>query len=463
MKTLDSILPVQSYPGASVQYYPHSSRLVLVLFAIYIPTWFLEIGKRIHVLGAIRFEFILGAILGVLAVSSLIRDGKDRINPLFPYIVLYFVVLLMGLPFSQDLDVSWKIFFDRIVKFSCMALFISCFIRNPSSLRLFIGMFFLSCLKIGQEAFVGKIRGSMVWQNQGVMRLNGPYGTLLGHPNSLSGNALGTLPFIYYLFPNLSWKWRIPLLIQLVFAVNIIIFTASRTGYLGFLVFCVILFLKSRYKKRFLVLAAVLSIVALSVLPRSYQERFSTIFSGEEKEGHSKESRIELFYDSLHVFETYPLGVGMGAFPSVRARDYGKIPMDTHNLYTQILAEVGIQGFIVFIALVYKVLKTLHNLENNLKADIETIRSRIERAPPAFGQDENVSGHLRDLRFMQAVCSATFAYIVVRLALGCFGHDLYEIYWWIACGLAIALTNIYAAAIPRTEEILAYEPEYETI
>jgi hypothetical protein len=62
---------------------------------------------------------------------------------------------------------------------------------------------------------------------------------------------------------------------------------------------------------------------------------------------------------------------------------------------------------------------------------------------------------------MQAVCSATFAYIVVRLALGCFGHDLYEVYWWIACGLAIALTNIYAASIPRTAEILSYEPEYE--
>jgi hypothetical protein len=72
-----------------------------------------------------------------------------------------------------------------------------------------------------------------------------------------------------------------------------------------------------------------------------------------------------------------------------------------------------------------------------------------------------VSRHLGDLRFIQAVCSATFAYIVVRLALGCFGHDLYEMYWWIACGLAIAMTNIYAATIPRTAEILSYEQEYE--
>jgi O-antigen ligase len=461
MKTLDSILAVQFYPGAAVQPYPSSSNFALLLFAVYVPTWFLEIGKRIHVLGAIRFEFVLGAILGVLAVFSLARARKDRINPLFPYIVLYFVVLVIQLPFSQDFDISWNIFLDRILKFSFMALFISSFVQNPSSLRLFIAVFLLSCMKIGQEAFVGKINGSMVWENQGVMRLNGPEGTLVGHPNSLSGNALGTLPFIYYLFPNLTWKWRLPLLVQLLFAINIIVFTGSRTGYLGFLVFCAVLFLKSRYKKRFLVSVAVLAVVVLAAIPIAYQERFSTIFSGEERAGHSKESRIELFYDSVHVFEAYPLGVGMGAFRSVRERDYGKVPMDTHNLYTQILSEIGIQGFIVFIALIYKLLKTLRNLEIDLKGDIQMILSHIQTAPPEFGEDKSVSRHLGDLRFIQAVCSATFAYIVVRLALGCFGHDLYEMYWWIACGLAIAMTNIYAATIPRTAEILSYEQEYE--
>jgi hypothetical protein len=212
---------------------------------------------------------------------------------------------------------------------------------------------------------------------------------------------------------------------------------------------------------RFLAFMAVLFFVVLWALPVSYQERFSTIFSGEEKEGHSKVKRIELFHDSLNVFMTYPFGVGIGAFKEVRAEEYGKDPMDTHNLYTQILSETGIQGLIVFVALIFKVLKTLHNLEIDLKADIEKIGSHMRRAPPVFEMDESVSGHLRDLQFMQAVCSATFAYIVIRLALGCFGHDLYEVYWWIACGLAIAVTNIYAAAIPRTEEILAFEPEYE--
>ena len=460
MKTMNSIAAIDSYPVGAVQAYPSSSNFALILFAIYVPTWFVEIGKRVHVLGAIRFEFVLGAILGLLAVFSLIRAGKDRINPLFPYIVLYFVVLFMQLPFSQNFEVSWNIFVDRIVKFSFMALFIMSFIRNPFALRLFIGVFLLSCMKIGEEAFVGKLTGSMVWQSQGVMRLNGAVGTLFGHPNSLSGNALGTLPFIYYLFPNASWKWRVPLLIELLFALNIIVFTASRTGYFGFLVFCALLFLKSRYKKRFLLYLAIATVLIVSVMPVAYQERFSTIFSGEEKEGHSKQGRIELFYDSLRVFETYPLGVGIGAFPYVRHRDYGKVPMDTHNLYTQILAETGIQGLIVFIALIYKLLKTLRNLEKNLKVDISRVESHLQNAPE-LGADEGVWKHLKDLNFMLAVCSSTYAYIIVRLAIGCFGHDLYEMYWWIGCGLAIALTNIYMATISRTEEILSYEPAYE--
>jgi O-antigen ligase len=461
MKTLDSVSAVQYYPVRANQGYPRASNFALLLFAVYIPIWFLEIGKRIHVLGAIRFEFVLGAFLGLLAVFSIIMHaGKYRVNPLIPYIALYFFVLFVQLPFSQNFEISWQLFVDRILKFSFMALFIASFVRNPFALRVFIFMFLLSCLKIGQEAFMGKVTGSMVWQSQGVMRLNGPVGTLVGHPNSLSGNGLGTLPFIYYLFPNLSWKWRIPLLIQLLFAANIIVFTASRTGYLGFLVFCAVVFMKSKYKKHFLLFAGILAIVALLVIPTAYQERFSTIFSGQEKEGHSKQSRIELLYDSIHVFETYPLGVGIGAFRFVRERDYGKVPMDTHNLYTQILAEIGIQGLIVFVALIYKLLKTLRNLELDLKEDIRNIQSHIETAPE-LEADENVRKHLKDLKFIQAICSSTFAYVVVRLALGCFGHDLYEVYWWIACGLAIAMTNIYQAAIPRTEEILLYEPEYQ--
>ena len=64
-----------------------------------------------------------------------------------------------------------------------------------------------------------------------------------------------------------------------------------------------------------------------------------------------------------------------------------------------------------------------------------------------------IKKHLSDLNLMKAVCSAVFVYIITRLGLGLFGHDLYEIYWWFAAGLAIALFNINVISEKRTEEL----------
>ena len=44
--------------------------------------------------------------------------------------------------------------------------------------------------------------------------------------------------------------------------------------------------------------------------------------------------------------------------------------------------------------------------------------------------------------FLLAVARAAQAYLLARLVLGLFGHDLYEIYWWFVTGLALSLLAI---------------------
>ena len=107
-----------------------------------------------------------------------------------------------------------------------MTLFISQFVVSPTTLRFFCFSTFIAFLKIGQEAFYGKITGSMVWENQGVPRLHGTQGTMFGHPNSLSGKALSLLPFLVYIFKSIKNKWvKYLILIQIVFTLNIVLFT----------------------------------------------------------------------------------------------------------------------------------------------------------------------------------------------------------------------------------------------
>ena len=55
---------------------------------------------------------------------------------------------------------------------------------------------------------------------------------------------------------------------------------------------------------------------------------------------------------------------------------------------------------------------------------------------------------------MRATASAFLGYLFARLVMGLFGHDLYEIYWWLAAGASIAIVNMQPIVVARTAEII---------
>ena len=425
--------------------YPEISKPFLLIFCGYVIIWYLQIGGRIGVLGAIRFEFIYALILTYIALF-LVRNIEIS-SPLNGYLVAYFIVLLIQVPLSQDFATSWTVFLNRIIKFAFMAFFIVAFVRSPQGLRYFLGAFLLACMKIGQEGYIGKITGSMIWENQGVMRLHGTT-SLYAHPNSLSGNALGSLPFIYYLFPLSNLILKGVFLILALFAGIIILYTGSRTGYVGFLVFILMVILKSKNKTKMILVVMLISVIGLAFIPEQYAGRFVSIFTQTEVEGHSSEKRIEIIKDAWPIFFENPFGIGISAFPKVRMEKFGRF-QDTHNLYLEVLTNLGIQGFIVFFLFVYKMLKTLKYLEDDLYRQIGSLTPRSENLV--------IAKHVKDLQIMHATSQGVYVFIVIRLALGLFGMDLYEIYWWFAFGLTIALWNINKISVARTNELLVQD------
>jgi putative inorganic carbon (hco3(-)) transporter len=437
-------------PGALPLGYDKLPLVVLAAFAAYIITWFMQLGSRISFLGAIRFEFLLG--IGLILASFFVpRQRPNVASNLYAYIAWFLIALLTQIPFSANVEYSWLVFVDRVVKFAFMGVFIVVFVRSPTALRFFIGAFLLAWFKMGQEGLTGQITGSLVWQNQGVMRLHGVTG-LYEHPNSFSGLGLGMLPFIYYFFP-LANRWqKIFLLVLLAFALNIILYTGSRTGYVGFLLFATYVFFRSKYKWKMLLAGVILGVVALPMIPQQYIERFASI-TGSEKEGQSKYRRIEILQDAVTIFSEHPFGVGVAAFPFVRQERFGRT-QDTHNLYLEVATNLGIQGFIIWAVLIIAVFKSIRRLSNSLDKQIEQLGAR---GPPADPKSP-LAKHLADLRLMQAILLAASGYIVIRLSIGFFGMDLYEVYWWFTMGIVIAIHNMNQVAERLTADFLAREP-----
>jgi hypothetical protein len=106
----------------------------------------------------------------------------------------------------------------------------------------------------------------------------------------------------------------------------------------------------------------------------------------------------------------------------------------------------------VFLLLIFGIVRELYVTDKSLANAERRLTQALPAAPVSY--QDSVRAHLADVQFMHATSSAFLAFLFVRLILGAFGHDLYEIYWWLAAGVSIALANMQPTAEARTAEIL---------
>lgn len=425
--------------------YPNFNVLIAGLLFAYVAAFFLQLGIRVESLGAIRFEFLVAGVL--VALALVYKDGVDYpTTGIKKPLAIFIICLAIQVPLSVNVAHSWVVFVDRVLKFSAMAFIISRFVNSPRMLFVLLAAFLLACLKMGQEGFVGNLSGNLVWQNQGVMRLHGSTPNYM-HPNSFAGMAVGTLPFIYYLYPVLGKYLKAVLLVLLVLSVNIIIFTASRTAYVATIGMLAYVFWASNRKLKIAIAALVVAAAALALVPEQYQGRFESIFTGEEAEGRSSEARLQIIEDAFYVLARHPFGVGVGAFPEVRERYFGRT-QDTHNLYLEVATNLGVQGLLAFLFVIWALIRSLRRSARSLQAQRRLLCNRRETEDVLL--EASAKRHARNLKIFSAVCDATVAYVVVRLLLGIFGMDLYEIYWWFAIGIAIAMAKMTHLAAKET-------------
>lgn len=429
--------------------YHRVSAPVFVFFLGYIVYWYLQGGVRFPALGAIRFEFLMGAALFALAIPAYFTNPNRERSGVGVWVALLFALIVMMVWFSYAPEISYLVFIDRVVKFALLGFFIAAFVTTPSRLGWFIGAFLFACLKMGQEGFLGTITGSLIWENQGIPRLHGSTPNYT-HPNSFSGMALGCLPFVLYFYRIVPWYLRLVLLIQLVFMLNIILFTGSRTGYVALIIGIGFLAWKAENRKRAFLVLLIAGFAAVPFIPQDYIGRARSVFTQEEVEGRSIEARKEILEDAVRIFVDNPLGVGVHAFPMVRQDRFGR-SQDTHNLYLEVATNLGIQGLIVFSGFVLALLRILSRLAVSIDRQIKLVEQVLSRPPPASENINCLRGHLRDLQVMRATCRAVYVFLIIRLGLGLFGMDLYEIYWWFALGTTVAIWNVNVVARRRTD------------
>lgn len=398
-------------------------QLLSYLVGFYIFAFYLELHFRIPILQSIRFQFTYGAIVGLFCLYKFQTDTNKQASFNSVTKTSFLLIIIMGIYtlFSMDRTESITVYNDRVIKFALVSFFIYAATSKVEDLRVIIAFMLLAWLKIGQEGFLGWYTGNLVWENQGIPRLHGST-AMYGHPNSFSGFAVSCLPYtVFLLICVKSNLLRLGLLALLIFSLLIVVNTGSRTGYVAVVIGTMYFFMKLKAGKFKIILLALLTVsLTINLVPQPYKERFASIFTGEEKEGASSETRLEIITDALILYKTYPMGIGVQAFPKVRNEMFGR-SQNTHNLYLEVLTNIGPIGFIVFFIFVFKIIGLN---KRNIK--------HLEKYYPA-GPNQQLLINLS---------KATIGFILIRLILGIFGMDLYEIYWWIALGFSLAISKL---------------------
>lgn len=391
------------------------------------------------ILGELRLERVY--MIFLLLAVVLWQDKKNRPHPITNGVLLFFLVMVASLLMAFNWDDAYSVTFDyfKLIVFYFVVILT---IRDEYELKNFIiayiAVMFLYVGKSEWEFFVHERH----WYRMGIRRLIG-IDTTYGHPNNFAASIAFSLPFLWAMIRcRIENRWlRRMLWAYGGLAVVGIIYTGSRAGMVTGILFLLLLWLGQSRKALGIVILTFALIFGWAVMPEKYQARFESIFvkeAGTEGAYHSAQSRIMGLKQGIKMFTQYPvLGIGPGNFK------YGwpnrEIDMSAHNLYGQVLGELGAAGFLTFFLMVWLIIRT----HRKIIRDIDGLSHLNSRAPDTLSPQDKA------LLTLKYISIASIQAVILMLFNGNFGHNLYRYNWlWIG---AIGVLSVYFLDKRKTE------------
>lgn len=240
----------------------------------------------------------------------------------------------------------------------------------------------------------------------GIARMMG-VDTTQGDPNSFGASIVFALPFIPALWRSgVLGKWgRLALVGYGGLSVLCVLLTGSRSSFLGLIVFGLVVIFGHRKRVLWLSLMAAAAPVAFLALPDSLQNRFETIINpevGPKNAQESGEGRLLGLETGVRLWGANPLtGVGPGAWRPATGSE-----IESHNLYGQLVGELGTLGLFAFAFMLMAFWLNLRRV------------AAIRRAFPEWKDD-----------LLLQLPSAVGLSVFLLLFMGNFGHNLFRFSW----------------------------------
>jgi O-Antigen ligase len=382
----------------------------------YLSIMMLRPGLFFPVLAKFRIELIVGLLLILFIFSTgrsaRLRPSEDKICKL-----MFILFAVMAVSMLQAMDFSTSL--ARMTEFLKVFLFFIMVVTLPESMDdieiLLLAFGFLTFV-IAYDGIYNYLHGTLV-KAIGEFRIDyavASKGMGSGHVG-LANMTLQGMPFIWYI--GVYGKKGITKLISIILfcaCLFCVIISGSRGGFAGLVALwgCMLFFSQKRF---YMILAGILAFLSVPFFSASgYMNYISSIlsFGGSDVSG---SSRISGLRNGFEMMLRRPfLGVGPGCYPIARKAWFGW-GLWSHNLYGEIMGDLGVTGSVVFFLFV----------KNYLSKAWQYIKE--------FGEDNKTKN------IFYAIITAT----IVRLVLGMGTHSLYIFFWYMLAGIM----SVYSSRI----------------
>ena len=342
------------------------------LYLLFVCSWFLHLPARVPGMENARADLLLvGLIMGLCFASSGSTPSHpaDKRSRTLLFGLLVYAVL--SVPLVEWPGTVAKVGIPQFFKAFVFFYFTSTLIDTPRKLKLLLGVF-LACQVFRvleplylhlTEGYWGSSASMANWESMN--RLSGsPYDIV--NPNGLAAIVLTVIPLLHYLTTS-SVTGRLIYISVLPAVLYALVLTASRSGMIGLAAIFGLLFIKSRHKIFLVTVAAAAVAFTVPRLSADLTDRYVSIFDDNAKNAATADERVDGLKHDLEVAKRRPLfGHGLGTSTEANAH-FGTFGRPSHNLYTEVLQELGLVGLVIFMAYLWSVLASMHGLARTLR------------------------------------------------------------------------------------------------
>lgn len=367
------------------------SRITFVCYCIFTVDYFLRVSTKWLHLDALRPTLVLfGLIIMLLLAQHVHLKGRLATSTAKAFFALL-IYILLSLPFTTwpgSVIRNFEPFMRAAAFFFLTALTVDTETRLYVFLTVFVGCQLFRVLDplflhittgyLGDETYLGD--GDFAGRLSGA-----PFDVV--NPNGLGFVTVACVPFLYYCLFGARQLYRKALAVALICAcVYVVYLTLSRGAMVALLVIVWMIFRRTKRKALFVTAVAIIAVVGWAHLGGVNKDRYMSLLGGhaaagsvQATENQTAMGRVQVTEEEFQIGMERPIfGHGLGTTAEAKVHN-GHGPQASHNLYTELLVEIGVVGAFFFLRFLYSIWVSLRGVERAVAADKERSPDDIQR------------------------------------------------------------------------------------